>query len=294
MKLKSVLYLSIILIVSCVVLYGGSYLIKGYIQRPSTQTNEIILNNVVKEKNPETEKEKQKALQSILYSNPIKMHYFDNFIIEVYPKTLDKPREITTENEDDYQEIGGYEKGNIRSMGKGYGESYERKNFFNLLFLDKDYQQATPLLDRKALILDYKSPASWFNIEMSYNADSTQIKKYIKLQENLKKFSFFLYNIVFEDTNKDGKLTAKDNADYYISDVSGKNLKAVTKNITVINYGLLEDKNSLFFVYFDRSNTEKTHKKKKFALYSLENHTFTPLEEVHKSLQKIEKILIGE
>lgn len=282
MKSNEKIYLLIFIVILLIIFYVG---IAYPYKRTSERSNEVILNNVIKEKDSKTEEEKDKFLQSIYYSNPIKIDYFDNFIVEVYPKTLDKEKEALRKDDenDNLDEVKRIRKG----KGYDYEEEYREKKVFNILFMDKDYQNVTLLLDKKALILSYKSPSVWISDEKNQKkyenkqVDSTQFKKY----------SFFLYDIVFEDTNKDGKLTQEDKSNYYISDVYGKNFRAIAQNIEVVKYEFLPDKNMLFFTYFERNNN-KRDKKRKFGIYSLENNTFAPLEKIHKALQKVEKILI--
>ncbi len=296
MKIKSAILISILIAVLGSVIYIGYKLSK---QKPNNvpTNNEVVLKNVILEKNEDTTKVTEKILQGILYSSPIKIRHFDNFLLEIYPKTHEKPQErsINKNETEEMEQTEDYDepKSNERMDKKVYtASSYAGKYYFNLMFMDKDYQNNSLLLDKKALILDYKSPASWFDdMQMPDSTNLEQFAKYKAMQKKIQELPFFVYRIVTEDSNNDGKLSIKDYSDYYISDVVGKNLKQITKNINVISFEFLEEKRALLFIYTDRTKNKQKSKQKRFALYSFDKNTFSPLSDLHEGIKDAEKIM---
>lgn len=130
----------------------------------------------------------------------------------------------------------------MEEMGKK--KSYS--DFINLLFFDDKYGHVHTLLDKKALILEVKYPNSVYpttpktpqntNDSTHKNPADTLTSK-IK-SKDINGFPYILYTIVFEDTNRDGQLNDADKNDLYISDINGKNLKKVGKDIKVLTYEL--------------------------------------------------------
>ncbi len=96
----------------------------------------------------------------------------------------------------------------------------------NIVFSDIDGSNAHLLLNAKAFISSFSFP--------NY-LDSLQ--------------SYILYHIAFYDTDHDGRLTQRDSAQIYISDLNGKDLQPLLpKNIDVITYDQSSDGRSIFLL----------------------------------------------
>lgn len=226
-------------------------------------------------------------IQTIQYGKPKPIHYYPWHVIEVSLATLDTTdSEIKRESSSEYylQGEGGYGGGD---EGKNY------VNYTNLVFLNNKYQQEHTLLDKKGLILEVRYPENMFIVQKQNAIDS--LKKIYKNDSSkvvsAQDFPYILYTIVFEDTNQDGRLNENDKNDLYISDVNGKNLKKIGKDIKVLHYELWNNEKKFLVTYFERKE-KPLYRKKRFGFYDIASDTFTPLTDVYDALQKVEKILI--
>ncbi|TAE60827.1 MAG: hypothetical protein EAZ87_04330 [Nostocales cyanobacterium] len=116
--------------------------------------------------------------------------------------------------------------------------SYERdKKTYNMIFYHQKTGETQLLLDKKAIIKDYKL---------------LEIKSKDKPNKE-----FWLFQIIDKDTNKDQKLNNQDAVIGYISDLSGKNFKQITPdNTQLINWVILPSENAILLKIIKDSNQD--------------------------------------
>jgi hypothetical protein len=198
------------------------------------------------------------ALQGITYETPEEIYNSTNFYLPVSVMTYEEAKEL--------KEIAS-------SAGDMNSSLF---NFFNIVFLDKDYKVIGQLLDRKASI-------SFIHINRGrYYQDNT-------VDKTVKNIS---YLIGFNDTNRDGKLNSLDEQDLYISDLNGQNLTQVTSKKDIIDFEFINSNSEMFIRFKDRSNIRDEYKKVKFGVYNIERGTFYELKDLEKKLLDIESKLI--
>lgn len=146
-------------------------------------------------------------------------------------------------------------------------------NCINILFLDEDYQAIGTLLDKKASISDYEIPHKW-----NKEPDTT-----------IQNIAYF---IGFEDTNGDNRLNSKDLHDLYLSDLNGKNLVQVSKNIDIESYHFQKNHSELVISYKERNKQKEEYKKQKYAIYDIKSKKMHFLRDIDSAILAIEKDLI--
>lgn len=151
-------------------------------------------------------------------------------------------------------------------------------NTCNILFLDKEHRFLSLLLNKKASIREMHIQRSYIKVD-----DEKEIPD--STMQNI------VYQIGFEDTNKDDVLDKQDAHDLFISDLAGKNLIQVTQNIDIEDFRFQKNHSELFITYKDRSNEREEYKRKKFAIYNIKTNTLKKLTDIDKALDEFEKII---
>jgi len=149
-----------------------------------------------------------------------------------------------------------------------YSSSGGQYAFINLIFLDKNYQFIGQLLDKKGVISMIYLPV------MNYVDGKPVVDSTI---QNI------AYKIAFSDSNKNGVLDGTDQSDFYLSDLSGKNLTKVTQNdIEVISFDFRQRNSKIFFTYKNRAiaKDKKIELTSKFALYDIKNQQMQYLSQI--------------
>ena len=291
------LYLGVTFVI--IALFSFAYIFSSLSDSADQRRNRT---SVVVGKPREVSEKKSRYVQSITYNEPKKIAYFPYQVIEVSPLALDTAEIDRKEHPPFYERPGegGY-------GGDGY-KNYS--NFVNLVFVNQEYEHVHTLLDKKALILEVRYPVDMFNAnlptvrESSATISSTgritandsiqqrKIRDTLIAQKakTIADFPYILYSIVFEDTNDDGRLNEHDKSDLYISDIDGKNLKKIGKNIKVLRYRLWNQEKKFFIIYRDRDDKSK-NPQEKYAFYDIVKDTFTPFTSTHDALKQVEKIL---
>lgn len=152
-------------------------------------------------------------------------------------------------------------------------------NYFNVLFLDKDYKVIGQLLDKKATISEIvinEGGQYYYNKE---NAVDKTVKN-------------IAYRIGFEDTNKDGKLDYMDDQDLYISDLNGQNLTQVTSHMNIVDFEFINSNTQIFIRYMDRNELRDEYNHLKFGIYDIATQSFNELKDIEEKLLEIEAKLI--
>ncbi len=170
-----------------------------------------------------------------------------------------------------YENPKKYEKESFSSSDyaskSGYG------NLVNIIFLDSSYQPIKTLLNKKADISILKEPNDGQEPEI------TNI-----LRKNI------IYEIAYQDTDKNGLLNNDDDHDIYISDINGANLRQVTKNIMVSNVEIVDNTSKLLITYREKNEIPKEHQYDKFMIYDIAKQELSPLTALHKAILEAEKI----
>lgn len=199
------------------------------------------------------------ALQGISYEAPREIYNSTNLYLPISVMSYDEAKELRKD---------------ISSAGDIDLSYY---NYFNIIFLDKDYNVIGQLLNKKASIIDI------FINQGRYSYQERSVDKTVK---NI------AYTIGFDDTNQDGKLNSLDNHDLFISDFDGKNLTQVTKEKEIIGFEFINSNNEIFIRFKDRNEIRDEYKYVKFGVYNIESGIFTELKSIENKLLEIESILI--
>lgn len=207
----------------------------------------------------EEAKAKGLILQRLTFERPEPILYTDHSLLPVSVRTY--------ENAMRRSKIGMFD------SGSSYTEEYT--NVVNVVFLNRQMEAQSILLDKKAFIESFRYPSREDHI-----SDATDT-----LQRNIS------YLIAFEDSNKDGAIDGGDNFDLYLSDLNGTNLRKITTNVDVTDYYFL-DRNRIMIKYSRRENEPAEHRKEYFALYAIKESKLTELSSLHETLNKIESIIV--
>ncbi len=208
----------------------------------------------------EAAKKDSLVLQGLKYYTPIDLYNSKNKYLPISLLTYEEEKEI----------------GKMASVANNIGDALLK--YVNVIFLDENYQVINSLLDKKASILKIELQRK------SYKLERNELDKTVK---------YIAYLIAFEDSNKDGKLNSTDNHDLYLSDLNGKNLKKVTKNINLDRFEFTNSNSQIFIKYTDRENIREEYKKQKFAIYDIESSKLLNMASIDKELGDLEKIIIN-
>jgi hypothetical protein len=199
------------------------------------------------------------ALQGINYESPEQVYNSTNYYLPISVMTYEQAK--------DYKAM--------RDKAGDISPSFS--NYYNVLFLDKDYNVIAKLLDKKASITEIRINRG------GYNHNDTEIDKTVK---NI------AYLISFTDSNNDGYLDWKDNHDLYISDLNGLNLMQVTKNLEIIDFNFINANTEIFVKYKERSTIREEYKRNKFGVFKINTAKWIVLKDLDSKLDEIEKSLI--
>ena len=206
------------------------------------------------------------ARQGLDYSSPEFMEGTENYYITISVKTFEKPQ--TIENR-----VTKFSKLNLNE-----GET----NYFNIVFLDKNYRVLRSLLTKKASITELVFAEMDQSLRTDHNIKTPGTDPTVK---NI------AYQIVYEDTNHDGKLDNKDLADLYISGIDGSDLTKVTQNIDIQKVKFFNKNTQLFIEYTDRKDIPEEYKELKFATYNIPEKTLIKLDGITGEISRIKGTL---
>jgi hypothetical protein len=214
----------------------------------------------------EDAKRKGLALQGINYNPPFTIYNSKNHLVEVSVHTYEEAKLLAQAR---------------ASAGDIAPPPY--LNLINLIFLDENYQVIRRLLNKKGAISRYEIPYDKYAssyIDPSTTAVDTTVNNIV-------------YEIGFDDTNKDGALNTEDDHDLYISALDGSNLIKVIGGVELRDYSFRKNHSEILITYKDRSNEREEYKKDRYAIYDIPTGKLRLLEEIDKELAEIEKILIN-
>lgn len=245
------------LVIPIAILVVFIILISQAIQNSSRRFRPEVLNT----ENTITKNGDTLLIQGLRYENPRSIYNSKNYIIEVMPKTYEKPRELDSNP--------------VNFEG---GSSYSRINFpseyyVNILFLDSNYNVIRRLVDKKASIESVTIPKG--------PTDE-------KVDTTVKNIG---YLIAFDDSNNDKKIDWNDKYDLYLSDLDGKNLFQVTKEIDITDFNFINNHNDLFISFTKRTEMRDEYKIKRFAMFNIKTKQFRELSSIDKALNGIQKII---
>ena len=132
------------------------------------------------------------------------------------------------------------------------------ENTFNIIFLDKNFNQIRKLLEKNASI------KSMF-ISNTYSSHN---------KEMIKKLSHLSFYIATKDSNNDGEINSRDQHYVYISDLNGENLTKVTDR-KVKQFEWVNENKELLLNFVTDKNSEL-----KYGLYNIENKTLTETKKI--------------
>jgi len=201
--------------------------------------------------------------QGLRYNTPKNIYNSTNYIITVTPKNYKNPK---------IQESGQFNfEGGSSLMMKGMSEPEEY--YVNLLFLDNDYKVIGRLVDKKAAIENITIP-------IGNNGE--------KKDSTVKNIG---YLIAFHDSNHDKLIDWNDKYDLYITDLNGKNLTQVTRDVDVKEYEFINDHKDLFISFTERKEIPDEHKVLRFSIYNIETNKLRNLTDIDKALNGVQMIL---
>ncbi|MCE7992399.1 MAG: hypothetical protein HEP71_10475 [Roseivirga sp.] len=217
-------------------------------------------NEVMMGQRLESAKSKGLALQGLTYTAPERVYNSDHRFMTLSATTYEESKMLL---------------GAISAAGDISPSMY---GIANIVFLDGDYKVINTLLDRKADIRNWRSASPDYNLEKG-KVDTT-VKNIV-------------YEIAFEDSNKDGYLNSRDHHDIYISGLLGEDLTQVTRGIDIERFHFHEWNSKLFITYFERTDEAQEHKRKKFAIYTIATKELRLLEDLNEAIDKLESQLVN-
>lgn len=197
--------------------------------------------------------------QGLRYKDPESVFNSKGFMIQVMPRTYDKPRKIDSESS-----IKAY-----RRFGPEESTGY----LVNILFLDANYNYKGRLVDKKASIEHVTIPTSYEGEKVDTTVNNIG------------------YLIAFDDSNNDKIIDWNDDYDFYISDLDGENLFQVTRGIDVTEYKFINQHKDIFISYTDRSDIRDEYKIIRFALFNINSRQIRELTSIDKALKGVQSIL---
>jgi hypothetical protein len=200
------------------------------------------------------------ALQGIVYNEPVQVYNSKNYYLTIGVMTYQEARDF---------------KNAVSSAGDM--NPYDYQNYFNVIFLDKDFNYVRELLSRKASISYVYVNDKYYDYNNKNFVDTTA--KHIA------------YMIGFEDSNKNGKLDVDDDHDLFISSLDGSNLIQVTKGISVRNFEFINGNKEILINYKDRNSIKDEYKRIKFAKYNIVDKRLSFMKELDDKLDALEKSL---
>ncbi len=220
---------------------------------------ERVGGNIIVGERLEEAKEKGLALQGLVYREPENIYNSTNQYIEVSAKT--------------------YEEAKVMALGISSAGDYSPALYgaMNVIFIDKDYGVIRTLLEKKADIREWKFA----------RPDRHDNKEPDLTVQNI------AYEIAFEDSNKDGILNDEDHHDLYISGLTGENLTQVTTGLNIESFNFDNKNSQLFITYYHRTDERQEHKRKKFAIYTIATKELRQLEDLDKTIDKLESQLVN-
>lgn len=198
-------------------------------------------------------------LQGLTYSQPEKIYGHPNYLLTVSIQTFNTPKRI--ENPFD---------GDKRSKLK---VDHQESRLVNIIFLNKDFEPITKLLDKKAFIHSVEFPTEGYSNNGRRMNDSLR--------------SVITYVISTTDSNQDGILNDDDDADFYVSTCDGTQFSQITKGWNIKDHSFVS-LNEILIKYTLRTEEEEEHKKVFFALYNTQQKSLKELSALHKTLDEIE------
>lgn len=211
------------------------------------------------------------ALQGLSYESPIDIYNSTNRYLPISVMTYEEARQIKE----------------MASMAGDISPNIYEQNYFNVLFMDKDYKVTGQLVDRKASIRDIFinrwGSSGYDYYDYDYRHEKEAVDTTLK---------HIAYSIAFLDSNNDGKLNSLDDYDLYISDLDGKNLTQVTNQMDIVDYKFIDSNSKIFVRFMERNEMKDEYKRVKFGLYSISRKTFDELKDIESKLNDIESELI--
>jgi hypothetical protein len=151
----------------------------------------------------------------------------------------------------------------------------------NLVFFTSDRKEVYKLLEHNAYINKISYPSGKY-----YKKDTEKIQP------------FMLYEIAMEDNNNDHRINDDDNMSYYISDLSGKNLRKITPDtLGIDNYWYTDDYSEIYFESVKEVKTSDdlgySIKDRTIYFYNVAENKFGRFDEIGKVVQEIKKDFIN-
>jgi hypothetical protein len=154
-------------------------------------------------------------------------------------------------------------------MGNYFG------NLVNIIFLTPDGKRSYLLLNKKGLISTVDIPS---------------------LRDSLQKYD--LFEIAFDDTDNDGRITASDSSQLFISDLNGLNLIPVTRTGDLLQwYDKSEDGKNIFIAVKEKpanKNIESEDWPERLYRYDVEYRKLAPFPEDGKVFDQVRDYIWGK
>lgn len=205
-------------------------------------------------------------LQHLIYTSIEKIWHSDYYLAEVV--VIDK-------------EIPDYVKDQI-NRANDYS-IYNLGTTVNIVFFNENRTDTHKLLDTYGYIESFTYPGKDAYL---YSAKRESDKR-----------NFILYKIAMRDTDKDGRINSKDSTAFFISDLSGKNLKQITPYSLEFNkYFFSRDNEEIYFELLKKHEEKDILgyylKSRSLYYYSFKTDKFGKFEELDEILSSIKKDFI--
>jgi hypothetical protein len=142
----------------------------------------------------------------------------------------------------------------------------------NILFLRRDGSESYPLLEKRAFIKRADIPAE---------TDSLR--------------RFLLFDIAFDDTDRDGRLTPQDSSRYYISDLDGHRLvPLVDRAFELSSYEESSDHKSIYLLLRHKvENVKPIDWPERLHLYDVATRSMSPFPKDGQALERMRRTLLN-
>lgn len=217
------------------------------------------------------------VFQGIEYCKPVRIGETSNYILAIHPKEY---KRVEVKKKSSIDLLGEIQTESKISYSFSLANEDTRNDIYNLtvldcvniLFLDENFKITSTVLNHKGFI---KSA--------SVRYDKSRIKSGIK--------NYFTFYIAHVDGNKDGVINCYDQADLYISDLSGAQLTKVTNKLEVRDIQFINNNEDILIAYNEIGDKPDEHKRVKFMQYNINSKTYKELHELDKGIDNVYKIL---
>lgn len=245
-------------IILMVLLYLSGQFVKEWLEESSDDSPEVIVGDKLEEA-----KSEGLILQGLEVFSPIPIVGSIGYLVPVSVKTYDVARQETI--------TADLAMASRVSFDYDAGDFGSRYGLINVVFLDNNLEPVEQLLKTKGFIRRFQFPQLYGSLE-------ERKKNFIPINS---------YLICLKDSNGDGAINDNDDADLYISGLSGEDLTQVTSKLEVRDY-LFLNSNEILIEYFKTKTEREEYKRPSFVRYLIKEKKLDELTSFNGTLNSLE------